>query len=177
MRISCKMTHLAKPTIRIFVRVFECCGALRHKGSIWSHQTRFCWHPGHQRSVGVWRTGIRHAFDWVGRVRRQGTVISTGYGMVPLESAFCVFWKWGAKSFASFFLSNIAPCGITPQDWEKNTIYRSYTRNSKQITWFWEIVREISNEKRARLLQFVTGSCRLPVGGTSSVLLVLLALF
>eukprot|EP00041_Stephanoeca_diplocostata_P037604 m.1429689 g.1429689 ORF g.1429689 m.1429689 type:complete len:326 (+) comp25069_c0_seq51:2942-3919(+) len=54
------------------------------------------------------------------------------------------------------------------KDWEKNTIYRSYTKSSKQIVWFWEIVREISNEKRARLLQFVTGSCRLPVGGVFS---------
>lgn len=51
------------------------------------------------------------------------------------------------------------------QDWEKNTIYRTYTSRSKQVLWFWEVVREIANEKRARLLQFVTGSCRLPVGG------------
>ena len=51
------------------------------------------------------------------------------------------------------------------KDWEKNTIYRTYTSRSKQVLWFWEVVRGIANEKRARLLQFVTGSCRLPVGG------------
>jgi atrophin-1 interacting protein 5 (WW domain-containing E3 ubiquitin protein ligase 1) len=50
-------------------------------------------------------------------------------------------------------------------DWEKNTIYRTYNKSSKQIQWFWQFVHSISNERRARLLQFVTGSCRLPVGG------------
>jgi len=29
----------------------------------------------------------------------------------------------------------------------------------------WQFVRELDNEKRTRLLQFVTGTCRLPVGG------------
>jgi len=51
------------------------------------------------------------------------------------------------------------------EDWAKNTIYRNYTPKSKQVVWFWEVVQSMSNEKRARLLQFVTGSCRLPVGG------------
>merc|ERR1712232_893366 len=36
---------------------------------------------------------------------------------------------------------------------------------AKHVVWFWQCVREWDNEKRARLLQFVTGSCRLPVGG------------
>jgi len=50
-------------------------------------------------------------------------------------------------------------------DWMANVIYKNYNKKSKQIIWFWEVVREYSNETRARLLQFVTGSCRLPVGG------------
>uniref|UniRef100_A0A3B3C5K8 E3 ubiquitin-protein ligase n=1 Tax=Oryzias melastigma TaxID=30732 RepID=A0A3B3C5K8_ORYME len=59
-------------------------------------------------------------------------------------------------------------CGmqeIDLADWQKNTIYRHYARNSKQILWFWQFVKEMDNEKRMRLLQFVTGTCRLPVGG------------
>ncbi|KAG8227061.1 hypothetical protein J437_LFUL013244 [Ladona fulva] len=54
-------------------------------------------------------------------------------------------------------------CGmqeIDVEDWQRNTIYRHYTRNSKQIAWFWQFVRQTDNEKRARLLQFVTGTCR-----------------
>ncbi|XP_014191021.1 NEDD4-like E3 ubiquitin-protein ligase WWP2 isoform X2 [Astatotilapia calliptera] len=64
-------------------------------------------------------------------------------------------------------------CGmqeIDLADWQKNTIYRHYTKNSKQIHWFWQVVKEMDNEKRIRLLQFVTGTCRLPVGGFSELI-------
>lgn len=33
-------------------------------------------------------------------------------------------------------------CGmqeIDLNDWQRNTIYRHYTRNSKQIVWFWQV--------------------------------------
>ena len=33
-------------------------------------------------------------------------------------------------------------CGmleIDVDDWEKNTIYRHYQRNSKQVAWFWKV--------------------------------------
>lgn len=33
-------------------------------------------------------------------------------------------------------------CGmqeIDLADWQKNTIYRHYTKNSKQIHWFWQV--------------------------------------
>ncbi|XP_048054584.1 itchy E3 ubiquitin protein ligase a isoform X2 [Megalobrama amblycephala] len=55
-------------------------------------------------------------------------------------------------------------------DWQRNTIYRHYARSSKQIVWFWQFVKEIDNEKRMRLLQFVTGTCRLPVGGFADLM-------
>nr|XP_020441317.1 NEDD4-like E3 ubiquitin-protein ligase WWP2 isoform X2 [Monopterus albus] len=64
-------------------------------------------------------------------------------------------------------------CGmqeIDLADWQKNTIYRHYTKNSKQIHWFWQVVKEMDNEKRIRLLQFVTGTCRLPVGGFAELI-------
>lgn len=64
-------------------------------------------------------------------------------------------------------------CGMQEMDvddWERNTIYRHYQRNSKQVMWFWKFVREIDNEKKIRLLQFVTGTCRLPVGGFAELM-------
>lgn len=111
-------------------------------------------------------------------------------------------------------------CGmqeIDMSDWQKNTIYRHYTKSSKQIQWFWQVrsqrdqegsaapqpldpleestaggggmtlglvkrstisspiwwlqvVKEMDNEKRIRLLQFVTGTCRLPVGGFTELI-------
>nr|CAB3267777.1 NEDD4-like E3 ubiquitin-protein ligase WWP1 [Phallusia mammillata] len=64
-------------------------------------------------------------------------------------------------------------CGMQEfdvDDWMRNTIYRNYNKNSKQVIWFWQYIREIDNEKRARLLQFVSGTCRIPVGGFAELL-------
>lgn len=33
-------------------------------------------------------------------------------------------------------------CGMQEvdlSDWQRNTVYRHYTRNSKQIVWFWQV--------------------------------------
>jgi len=59
-------------------------------------------------------------------------------------------------------------CGmqeIDVEDWQKNTIYRHYAKTSKQVQWFWTFVKAMDNETRSRLLQFVCGTCRVPVGG------------
>ncbi|CAK6438671.1 unnamed protein product [Pipistrellus nathusii] len=64
-------------------------------------------------------------------------------------------------------------CGMQEvdlSDWQRNTVYRHYTRNSKQIIWFWQFVKETDNEVRMRLLQFVTGTCRLPLGGFAELM-------
>lgn len=64
-------------------------------------------------------------------------------------------------------------CGmqeIDVDDWQANSVYRHYTRNSKQVTWFWQALRSFDNEQRTRLLQFVTGTCRLPVGGFAELM-------
>ncbi|XP_017342995.2 itchy E3 ubiquitin protein ligase b isoform X1 [Ictalurus punctatus] len=64
-------------------------------------------------------------------------------------------------------------CGmqeIDLADWQRHTIYKHYTRTSKQIVWFWQLVKEMDNEKRMRLLQFVTGTCRLPLGGFNDLM-------
>jgi atrophin-1 interacting protein 5 (WW domain-containing E3 ubiquitin protein ligase 1) len=64
-------------------------------------------------------------------------------------------------------------CGmqeIDVDDWNRHTIYRHYTRSSKPVVWFWQFVRQSDNEKRARLLQFVTGTCRVPVGGFAELM-------
>ncbi|PAV62280.1 hypothetical protein WR25_14773 [Diploscapter pachys] len=64
-------------------------------------------------------------------------------------------------------------CGmqdVDVDDWQRNTVYRHYAPQSKQVTWFWQWVRSLNQEKRARLLQFVTGTCRVPVGGFSELM-------
>ncbi|CAF0834292.1 unnamed protein product [Didymodactylos carnosus] len=64
-------------------------------------------------------------------------------------------------------------CGISKidvGDWERNAIYKHFTESSKQVQWFWQFVREITDEQRSRLLQFVTGTCRVPIGGFAELL-------
>ncbi|OQV23506.1 E3 ubiquitin-protein ligase Su(dx) [Hypsibius exemplaris] len=64
-------------------------------------------------------------------------------------------------------------CGmqeIDVNDWQRNAVYRNYTRASKQVGWFWQYVKDCDNEKRSRLLQFVTGTCRIPVGGFNELM-------
>ncbi|CAI5437785.1 unnamed protein product [Caenorhabditis angaria] len=64
-------------------------------------------------------------------------------------------------------------CGmqdVDVDDWQRNTVYRHYAPQSKQVAWFWQWVRSLDQEKRARLLQFVTGTCRVPVGGFAELM-------
>uniref|UniRef100_A0AC34QA34 E3 ubiquitin-protein ligase n=1 Tax=Panagrolaimus sp. JU765 TaxID=591449 RepID=A0AC34QA34_9BILA len=64
-------------------------------------------------------------------------------------------------------------CGmqeIDVDDWQRNTVYRHYAPQSKQIVWFWQFVRSLDQEQRSKLLQFVTGTCRVPVGGFSELI-------
>ena len=58
---------------------------------------------------------------------------------------------------------------IDVNDWIENTAYEGYKESDNIIIKFWEIVRELSQEKLKRLLQFSTGSTRVPVGGFKSL--------
>ncbi|XP_032999391.1 E3 ubiquitin-protein ligase HACE1 isoform X1 [Lacerta agilis] len=60
---------------------------------------------------------------------------------------------------------------IDVSDWIKNTEYTSgYERDDTVIQWFWEVVEELSQEERVLLLQFVTGSSRVPHGGFAHIM-------
>ncbi|EXJ88976.1 E3 ubiquitin-protein ligase HUWE1 [Capronia epimyces CBS 606.96] len=54
---------------------------------------------------------------------------------------------------------------IDVDDWKAHTEYHNYTANSPQVIWFWRVVRNMSNEERAKLLQFVTGTSKVPLNG------------
>ncbi|XP_045118387.1 E3 ubiquitin-protein ligase Nedd-4-like isoform X6 [Portunus trituberculatus] len=60
-------------------------------------------------------------------------------------------------------------CGIVSidvKDWRSNTVYKGeYHPNHIVIQWFWRVVLSFTNEMRARLLQFVTGTSRVPMNG------------
>jgi HECT-domain (ubiquitin-transferase) len=50
-------------------------------------------------------------------------------------------------------------------DWTKFTDYRGYEVNDEVIQWFWKCVRSWPPERKSRLLQFATGTSRIPVNG------------
>ncbi|KAH3671413.1 hypothetical protein WICMUC_004637 [Wickerhamomyces mucosus] len=54
---------------------------------------------------------------------------------------------------------------IDVEDWKKHTDYRGYQENDEVIKWFWKCISEWDNEQKARLLQFTTGTSRIPVNG------------
>lgn len=60
-------------------------------------------------------------------------------------------------------------CGIQHidvKDWKQNTLYKGdYHANHIVVQWFWRVVLSFSNEMRSRLLQFVTGTSRVPMNG------------
>lgn len=60
-------------------------------------------------------------------------------------------------------------CGIQHidvRDWRANTLYKGdYHSNHIVVQWFWRVVLSFSNEMRSRLLQFVTGTSRVPMNG------------
>ena len=54
---------------------------------------------------------------------------------------------------------------IDIDDWKNNTEYQNYTASSPQVQWFWRAVRSFSQEERAKLLQFSTGTSKVPLEG------------
>lgn len=54
---------------------------------------------------------------------------------------------------------------IDVDDWKNNTTYVNYTPTCKQINYFWRTVRSFDKEERAKLLQFVTGTSKVPLNG------------
>ncbi len=58
---------------------------------------------------------------------------------------------------------------IDIDDWKNNTEYQNYTASSHQIQWFWRAVRGFSQEERAKLIQFSTGTSKVPLEGFAAL--------
>lgn len=54
---------------------------------------------------------------------------------------------------------------IDVDDWRNNTEYHNYSASSPQVQWFWRAVRSFDKEERAKLLQFATGTSKVPLNG------------
>ena len=58
---------------------------------------------------------------------------------------------------------------IDLQDMRRHTKYVGYESSSEQIVWFWQVVGTFNEEEKAMLLQFITGSSKVPMGGFVSM--------
>lgn len=64
-------------------------------------------------------------------------------------------------------------CGlpvIDIDDLKAHTEYANYTENSQVIQWFWKVLREFTEEQKAWLIQFVTGTAQVPLDGFKALI-------
>ncbi|GMG35717.1 unnamed protein product [[Candida] boidinii] len=54
---------------------------------------------------------------------------------------------------------------IDVDDWKNNTVYQNYSPSSAQVQWFWRAVKSFDQEEKAKLLQFSTGTSKVPLNG------------
>ena len=118
--------------------------------------------------------------EWrfINRVRKQMDQFLAGFNeLVPLNliKIFDEGEVHGSFSRVIFIKSDflgeleLLMCGIgciDVKDWKTNTVYKGdYHPNHIVIQWYWRVVLSFSNEMRSRLLQFVTGTSRVPMNG------------
>ncbi|KAJ3332713.1 hypothetical protein HDU76_013326 [Blyttiomyces sp. JEL0837] len=95
----------------------------------------------------------------VKRVDEQFSAIKQGFNEIIPQDLINVF----DERELELLIGGLADIDV--DDWKKNTDYRGYTENDDVIQQFWKAVRSWDNEKKANLLQFVTGTSRIPVNG------------
>ncbi|XP_066540780.1 E3 ubiquitin-protein ligase NEDD4 isoform X2 [Hoplias malabaricus] len=105
---------------------------------------------------------IHLVMQWrfVNRIQKQMTAFKEGfYELIPQDLI---------KIFDENELE-LLMCGlgdVDVNDWRENTKYKNgYGPNQPVIQWFWKTVLLMDAEKRIRLLQFVTGTSRVPMNG------------
>uniref|UniRef100_A0A8C5I2Y4 E3 ubiquitin-protein ligase n=1 Tax=Gouania willdenowi TaxID=441366 RepID=A0A8C5I2Y4_GOUWI len=105
---------------------------------------------------------IHLVMQWrfVNRVRKQMTAFKEGFFELIPDDLIKIFDENELE---------LLMCGlgdVDVNDWRANTKYKSgYSATHINIQWFWKAVLLMDAEKRIRLLQFVTGTSRVPMNG------------
>ncbi|XP_072321737.1 E3 ubiquitin-protein ligase NEDD4-like isoform X2 [Eucyclogobius newberryi] len=105
---------------------------------------------------------IHLVIQWrfVNRVQKQMTAFKEGFFELILLDVIKIFDENELE---------LLMCGlgdVDVNDWKENTKYKNtYCSNHVVIQWFWKTVLLMDAEKRIRLLQFVTGTSRVPMNG------------
>ncbi|XP_057690322.1 E3 ubiquitin-protein ligase NEDD4-like [Corythoichthys intestinalis] len=105
---------------------------------------------------------IHLVIQWrfVNRIQKQMTAFKDGFFELIPQDLIKIFDENELE---------LLMCGlgdVDVNDWRQNTKYKSgYNSNHVVISWFWKAVLLMDAEKRIRLLQFVTGTSRVPMNG------------
>ncbi|KAM8895215.1 E3 ubiquitin-protein ligase NEDD4 isoform 2-T2 [Spinachia spinachia] len=105
---------------------------------------------------------IHLVMQWrfVNRIQKQMTAFKEGFFELIPQDVIKIFDENELE---------LLMCGlgdVDVNDWRENTKYKnSYSSNHAVILWFWKTVLLMDAEKRIRLLQFVTGTSRVPMNG------------
>ena len=96
---------------------------------------------------------------FVSRIRDQMAHFLQGISdIIPLKMI-----KTFDEGELEFLMSGIGVIDV--KDWKDNTEYKNYRPTDKVILWFWRMVLSFGDEMRSKLLQFVTGTSRVPYNG------------
>ncbi|CAH8598394.1 unnamed protein product [Heterobilharzia americana] len=105
---------------------------------------------------------IERIINWrfVSRVEKQMCAFLEGFSdLIPLE-ALQIF----DANELELLMCGLQDISVT--DWKANTLYKGeYHANHPVIVNLWKAVYTFTNELRSRLLQFVTGTSRVPMNG------------
>ncbi|ANB12562.1 NEDD4 family E3 ubiquitin-protein ligase [Sugiyamaella lignohabitans] len=93
------------------------------------------------------------------RVEEQFQAFVTGFNELIPQDLVNVF----DERELELLIGGIAEIDV--DDWKKHTDYRGYSESDEVVQWFWKCVRSWDSEQKSRLLQFTTGTSRIPVNG------------
>lgn len=106
---------------------------------------------------------LRSAFLMTHQIEAQLQEFLTGfYKMVP-RSDIQTF----TEQELELVISGLPDIDV--EDLRLHTEYNGYNASSPLIRWFWEIVSSMTRQDRANLLQFATGSSKVPLGGFANL--------
>ncbi|EEB08695.1 HECT domain containing protein [Schizosaccharomyces japonicus yFS275] len=97
-------------------------------------------------------------------VQQQLEHLKAGFSEMIDESLICIF----SEKELELLLSGLPDIDI--DDWKNNTEYVNYTPASSNIQWFWRALRSLGKEDLAKLLQFVTGTSKVPLNGFAGLM-------
>uniref|UniRef100_A0A1I7TFV2 HECT-type E3 ubiquitin transferase n=3 Tax=Caenorhabditis tropicalis TaxID=1561998 RepID=A0A1I7TFV2_9PELO len=98
-----------------------------------------------------------------GSIRKQLDAFLTGFYEIIPKDLISMF----NEQELELLISGLPTVDI--DDMAANTEYKGYQKTSTHIQWFWRALRSFEKEDKAKFLQFVTGTSKVPLQGFASL--------